>query len=124
MSLLRTPCSGACGLGSFCAAFAVTLGVIALLLGRLPMLHLRVPPPPWRRESRPSTHPHDRPASMRARVASSRTASASTSTWDRHCAYPAGVEDWEAVQILDAYPADVVVEGADQILDAPHAPIV
>ena len=121
MSLLRTPCSGACGLGSFCAAFAVTLGVIALLLGRLPMLHLRVPPPPWRRESRPSTHPH-RPASMRARVASSRTASASTSTWDRHYTYPADVEDWEAVQILDACPA--AVEEADQILDAPHAPIV
>ena len=115
MSLLRTPCSGACGLGSFCAAFAVTLGVIALLLGRLPMLHLRVPSPPWRGESRPSTH---RPASMRARVATS----ASTSTWDRHYAYPADVEDWEAVQILDACPA--AVEEADQILDAPHAPIV
>ena len=51
---------------------------------------------------------------MRARVATS----ASTSTWDRHYAYPADVEDWEAVQILDAYPADV--EEADQILDAPR----
>lgn len=117
VSLLRTPCSGLCGMGTFCVAFAVSLGAVVSLLGRLPMPDLRMPPPPWRAESRArgrlqGAHGHPRPPrpparkfasarvpNSRARVASTTTR---TGTWDRRRAHPTDGPVDEELQILDA----------------------